>query len=143
MSISIFFLRFWFTNWARRGGPPSHYFLVFLSFGRCWGQNASRRFPRTTPDLFFYGFLKVCFTDVMIFRQHRGRECRTETKKGKQSVLFFDDFGSQNHRHSTDLSLRSTGNYVVQLGTVAGRPKAIGYAAPVLALACWRDKLRV
>mgnify|MGYP004256499977 CR=1 FL=1 len=26
------------------------------------------------------------------------------------------------------------------MGTVAGRPKASGYAAPVLALACWRDK---
>ena len=68
---------------------------------------------------------------------------KTAGKKSEKRPAFrlvFSGFLVTKPQAQYKLSLRFTGNSLVELGTVAGRPKAIGYAAPVLALACWRDK---
>ena len=48
--------------------------------------------------------------------------------------MFFSSFLVTKPQAQYKSSLRFTGSSLVELGTVAGRPKAIGYAAPVLAL---------
>ena len=49
--------------------------------------------------------------------------------------MFFSCFLVTKPQAQYKLSLRFTSNSLVELGTVAGRPMASGYAAPVLALA--------
>ena len=56
------------------------------------------------------------------------------SKKSKHSVLFLTLFGNKMSGTVQDVpqTLQTTGDAVVVIGTVAGRPKAIGYAAPGL-----------
>ena len=50
MSLSYFFLRFWFPNWLPGRGSSKSLFCGFLSFGPSWGPNASRSSPESPQN---------------------------------------------------------------------------------------------
>ena len=113
------------------GGSTDSLFRAFLSLGPCWGPNASPRVPRTTPGLhfcLFFGAFGPDFGDVSTPYMPKSVEKKMQ-KRTSIPCCFSPFLGdtTPDTVQNCHRALQATGAPVVPMGTVAGRPKAIGY----------------
>ena len=99
---------------------------------------APPRAPRTAPGLHFYRFWGAFFVRFLSFFDTLNAKGRRKKMQKKPAFRFvFEDFLVTKLQAQYRIVTEPCGPLLTGMGTVAGRPKAIGYAAPVPGR--WRD----